>query len=540
MAIDGRGLSSQSSTAYFTIPDKIFIEPLAKAIAEHRTLIMAGLSGGQTYGPYPRRTRKQWQDLPRFDDWETDQKLGRAPAQIKRAADLIYAVTDAPSGLYEDPAVFMGLKNVLSTLRHSRAIDDLAPLPESLWAIAIRAEFGQIGTALEDMREAESNLNEGIARHAPAREIDTLFERYDAAVARYIKELTEEAMKNMADSEGGAGGGGRNTDEIKELLKAIEEANRIGDTKGARIALKKLAQLLENMKIKMTKGGQGSGNSPSSGMSEEMKESLEDLADLLGEERELKDETEQAQNEADAKAEAGAQAEAEGGETGSEGSGNQGAEQGSGSQQQALSADELAERQAKISELLDGVKDKLPTGDMTGGGMTEGGDGEQAQAGSGENPDEDGQGGGGEPVDEENASGGGGSGDTLRDPDTALSDAAKAMKDAENALKSGQLDAAAKAQADAIKALREAGQSLAQASGKSRGEQEADAQGKGQGNPLGQDQDGDNDDFSKADIDQRDNATRSRELMEELRRRAAQQEREQSEREYLERLLKRF
>ena len=548
VAIDGHGLSSHSSTAYFTIPDKIFIEPLAKAVAEHRTLIMAGLSGGQTYAPYPRRTRKQWQDLPRFDDWETNQKLGRAPAQIKRAAALIYALTDAPSGLYEDPAVYMGLKNVLSTLRHSRAIDALSPLPERLWAIAIRAEFGQIGTALEEMREAESNLNEGIARHAPTREIDVLFERYDAAVARYIKELTEEAMKNMADNEGGEGGGGRNTDQIKELLKAIEEANRIGDTEGARIALKKLAQLLENMKIKMTKGGKGDGNGPTSGMSEEMKESLEDLADLLGEERELKDETEQAQNEAEAEAQAGTEAQS-GDESGSEGSDNQGSDDGTGhgssqpkAGQQALSADELAERQGKIADLLDGVKDNLPKGGMMQGDEMSGGSGEdeQAQAGSGEKPDEDGGGGAASPDGKASDKKGGGSGDALRDPETALSDAAKAMREAENALKSGQLDAAAKAQADAIKALREAGQSLAQASGKSRGKQEAGAQGKGQGNPLGQDQDGDNDDFSKADIDQRDNATRSRELMQELRRRAAQQEREQSEREYLERLLKRF
>jgi len=174
----------------------------------------------------------------------------------------------------------------------------IKPVPDTLWSIAIRAEFGSLGTALEEMREAEANLNEGIARRAPQREIDTLFQRYDEAVERYIKQLTEEA--EMVDAEGGGGGGGRNTDEIEELLKAIEEANRIGDTEGARLALKKLADLLENMKIQMAKGGQGEGGDGSPGeMSEEMKESLEDLADLLGEQRELKDETEQADKQAE-------------------------------------------------------------------------------------------------------------------------------------------------------------------------------------------------------------------------------------------------
>ena len=112
------------------------------------------------------------------------------------------------------------------------------------------------------------------------------------------------------------------------------------------------------------------------------------------------------------------------------------------------------------------------------------------------------------------------------------------MKRAEDALKAGDLDGAAQAQADAIAALREAGQGLAEQARRESGE---DSQQAEQGNPLGQEgQDGENDDSSRQDIDPRDNATRSRELLEELRRRAAEQEREQDEREYLERLLKRF
>lgn len=540
IATDGLGETAQSNFAYFTIPDKIFIEPIAKAVAEQRALVMAGLASDQDYTPLPRRTMKQWQNLPQFDDWETDQKLGRAPENIQRAAALMDAMTDVPAGLYEDPAVFMGLKNVLGTLRHSRSIDAIAPVPDSLWSIAIRAEFGSLGSALEEMREAEANLNEGMARRAPQREVDTLFQRYDTAVERYIKELTEKAKEDMADSEGGGGGGGgRNTDEIEALMKAIEEANRIGDTEGARRALKKLAELLENMKIQMAKGGGGSGGDPSSGeMSEEMKESLEELADLLGEQRELKDETEQAEK----------QAENEGDST--QGQSGQGSESGGdqpGDSQQALSTEDLAERQAKIAELLNGVQENLPQGSDAAGPS---GGGEQDGEGSGQEPNEnDGSGGeadpkgqnrGGQggPEDGTNRNGSGGSGEPIISPDDALGDAAKAMQRAEDALKSGDLDGAAQAQAEAIAALRKAGQGLAQ---QARAESGDDKQQAEQGNPLGQeDQDGANDELSRQDIDPRDNATRSRELLEELRRRAAEQEREQSEREYLERLLKRF
>ena len=58
--------------------------------------------------------------------------------------------------------------------------------------------------------------------------------------------------------------------------------------------------------------------------------------------------------------------------------------------------------------------------------------------------------------------------------------------------------------------------------------------------PLGRSDGGFDDGTDTADIDNQDNATRSRELLEELRKRAAEQEREVEEREYIDRLLKRF
>jgi len=219
--------------------------------------------------------------------------LDRAPAQIQRAAILIDVLTDKPAGIFSDPAIFMGLKNVHGRLRYGRKTSDLRGIPEDLWRIAIRAEFGVLGTALEEMREAKEALQDGMARRAPEREIDTLFDRYDQAVENYMEELRRKALEegNIADAEGGGGqGGGRNADEIEELLKAIEEANKAGDTEGARKALARLAELLENMEVQLTRGGQGEGGDGMEGeMSEEMQESLEDLADLLGDQRELQE-----------------------------------------------------------------------------------------------------------------------------------------------------------------------------------------------------------------------------------------------------------
>ncbi len=511
LAKDGLGQLAKSDDVYFTVPNKIFIEPLAKAVVEHRSLVMAGQA---EYAAMPRLTRKDWHNRPWFDTWQPEFRMERAPESIQRAALMIDIVTDRPESLFSDPAVYIGLRNVASRLRYAREQGELDGLPEDLWNIAIRAEFGTLGSALEEMREAQAALRDGIARRAPQREIDTLFDRYNEAVERYREELVRQAIEdgNMAESEGGGGdGSGFNVDEIQALLDAIEEANRIGDSEGARRALAQLAQLLENMEIQLTEGGGGSGGQSMPGeMSEEMRESLEELADLLGEQRELRDETQQSQQAENEGSTPGNDDNSET-EAGEESDGSDGGEQDA--DQNPLSGDQLAEQQQRLQDLLDKAQNALP----------EPGEGDGSGGSSEENGEEDGAGG--------------------VDPEQALEDAQRAMELAEDALRRGQFGDAQDEQANAIEAIRNAGRALAEQSRQNRGDnQEASNEGD---DPLGRTSDsennnGENIEDELADLDSRDRATRSRELQEEIRRRAAEQERQKDEREYLERLLKRF
>ena len=530
---DGLGQMAESQESFFIVPDKIFVEPLAKAIIEQRNLVIAG-SGD--YAPLPANydgDNSLDTDLigSDFDSYQSEYRMDRAPAQIQRAAILIDALTDKPAGIFSDPAIFMGLKNVHGRLRYGRKASDLRGIPEDLWRIALRAEFGVLGTALEEMREAKEALQDGMARRAPEREIDTLFDRYDQAVEAYMEELRRKAIEegNIADAEGG-GGQGTNANEIEELMKAIEEANRIGDTESARKALARLAELLENMEMQLTRGGQGEGGESMAGeMSEEMKESLEDLADLLGDQRELQDETRQAENDAQQQdgGEDGQDGEQSGEQNGGQQQGGQeqGGEQGQGGTEQgsgALSPGELASRQGALQQALEALEGALPE------------DGQGSAIG--DEDSETGQGGGGEEDPDSDASGGG---EAQQDAAEALAEAGDAMRESQDRLAQGDLAGANDAQAEAIQALRRAGTAMAE-SGRQAGDSEGGSESAENEDPLGRKNGGGNDDNSEADLDTRDDATRSRELREELRRRAAEQERDQTEREYLERLLERF
>ena len=489
VATDGKGQVAESEPAFFTVPNKIFVEPLAKALVEQRALVLEGFAdNGGEYAALPAEYGCDSSFIPGvrntcFSTYQPSERLGRAPAEFQRVATLIDAVTEYPEDGFDDPAVYLGLREAASRLRYAWEADALVGLDEDLWNLAIRAEFGRIGSALENMRRAQEQLNAAIARRAPQREVDTLFDRYNAAVDAYMEVLREEAemTEGVADGAGGAGG---SVDEIQALLDAIEEANRIGDTEGARLALARLAELLENMKIQLTPGGGGGDGDPSqSQMSEEMRESLEELADTIGEQRDLRDDTQRAQEDGE---------ERQGEQQGQEGEGEQSGEQ------QAGQGGALTERQEALRDALEGLRGTFPD-------------------------------------DEAQALGEGG-----KEAGEALAEAGDAMERAAEELKQGDLEGAQAWQDEAIRQLREAGQGLAQALREQRDEREGEGQEAGASNPLGEQQGGENDPDARQRLDGRDPAQRSREILEDLRRRAAEQERSQEERDYLERLMDRF
>ncbi len=567
-AKDFKGQIGQSEPRTFIVPDKIFISELAKAAVENRALLLAAQS--ETYKPVPKIPAKAY---PVYSAALPQERIERAPYGVQRAAALIDIITDSPVGAYKDPVVYLGLKNVQSRLEQAREISDIDGTPEDLWLIAMRAEYGPLGNAKEAMIAAEEALRDGIARRARKREVDTLFTRYNDAVDRYMQYLMENAQE--VDAEGGGGGGGRNADEIQALLDAIEEANRLGDTEGARRALAQLAELLENMQIQLTKGGEGEGgeSSPNDGLSEDVKEAIEDLADIIGEQRELQDETreaERAQEEAGAQSgeqsgaqQGGSEQSGPGGQSGQAGTGEQSAqngETGTGAEDgkdAPADPEQLAKNQAALQAAIDALEKALKEGGTDLSAIAEQGetagpgdaDGTQPGGGGSDDPDapQGGAGGGSDDPDAPKSGVGGPGGEPSEDegeqalilsPQEAIDAARRAMAESEAALEGGALADAGDAQSDAIEALKKAAESLIATGNGGQGQNGEQSAGR---DPFGREaEDGGGLATGETEIPGVTDRQRARDLIEELRRRAADRQRPQEELDYLDRLLERF
>ena len=167
VAVDGKGQTGLSEPQEFIVPDKIFVEPLAKAVAEQRILMLASTQEYADLKPLKPITIESLATRPLFAVQRPERTLERAPIAVQRTAELIEVITDQPVGIYDDPSIYMGLRNIYRRLHGAKSQNDLSGIPEDLWAIALRAEFGLIGDALEDMRAAERALNNAMARRAP-------------------------------------------------------------------------------------------------------------------------------------------------------------------------------------------------------------------------------------------------------------------------------------------------------------------------------------------------------------------------------------
>ena len=196
-----------------------------------------------------------------------------------------------------------------------------------------------------------------------------------------------------------------------------------------------------------------------------MQQSMDQLSEAIGEQRQLNDETRQ-----ETKAAVVAGGEQEGGSGGGEG---------------------LAEQQAQIRESLGQAQD------MAG------------QAGAA--------------------------------PSDDLNAAERAMQQAENALQRGDLDAAESAQAAALESLREGAEQLATEM-RERSQARGGEQGQASGprDPLGRLSPGGGVGEGDTTIPTQIDPARAREILDEIRRRAQDNSRPESEREYLRRLLDRF
>ncbi|WP_422025579.1 TIGR02302 family protein [Roseovarius sp.] len=476
---DAAEQAGQSAPEEMKLPARRFFDPLAASVIEMRRDLL----------------------------WSRD--------NARRVAQVLRAVSHAPEeGLFRSETAYLRLRVILRRLETLTAHDSLTTeardeVAQALWDLALVLEDGDIGDALERMREAQERLSEAMRNGASEDEIARLMQELRDATQDYLRQKSQQAQRDREQQQGDQQLSENmmmlNQQDLQDMMDRIQELMEEGRYAEAEQALQEFQEMMENLRI--TEGQQGQqGDNPG-------QEAMEGLAETLRDQQGLSDQAfRDLQEQFNPNSQQG-QSQQNEGRDGSQGRGQshqqgQGDQQGQGNQpgqQQGQNGQQgqqgtLADRQEALRRELERQRGNLP------------GAGSEA-------------------------------GEAARE---SLDRADQAMRGAEDALRQDDLAEAIDRQSEAMEALREGMRNLGEAMAENNQTQGAQGQARGQfgdqqNDPLGRapgqgSQVGTQDNLLQGE----DVYRRARELLDEIRRRSGEGERPDVELEYLKRLLERF
>jgi len=441
-AKDEAGNEGRSEPFDMRLPERLFTKPLARALIEQRRIL--ALDANQ-----------------------------KPLVMIALEALLI-----APEAFMPEMGQYLGLRSIASQLGRANSKDAMRETVDSMWALAVTIEDGNITDVDKALRAAQEALKQALERGASDEEIKKLTDNLRAALDNYMRQLAEQLRNNPQQL---ARPLDPNTkvmrqQDFKNMLDRMERLSKSGDKDAARALLDQMQQMLEN--LQMAQPGQG-GDA-------DMEQALNELGDVIRKQQQLRDKTYKQGQDLRLDRNRGAQ-------------GDQNPMNGLKQDQQAL--------RDRLGKLLDDLKKN---------GMTPG---QKGQPGQGD----DGQDGG----------------DSLADADSAMGDAGGQLGqgNAESAVDSqGRALEALRKGAQNLAQSMQPGEGQDGGPGNRMGRQQNSANST---DPLGRPLSGRewSDDLTvkiPGEID----VQRVRRILEELRRRLADPSRPQIELDYIERLLK--
>jgi len=249
MARDEAGNEGRSQPRDFTLPQRIFVKPLARALIEQRRNLAL----------------------------DANQK-----PVVLTALD---AFTIAPEQFTPRAGVYLGLRSIYFDLKNAKSDDQLREVVARLWNMAVQIEDGNVSQAEQDLRAAQEALRQALERGASDEELKKLMDNLRAAMDRFLQALAEQMRKNPQQLSRPLD---RNTrmlsqQDLRSMLDRLEALARSGNKEAARRLLDEMQSMLENLQTAQ----QGQAGEED----DDMMSSLDELGDMIRKQQQLRDRT---------------------------------------------------------------------------------------------------------------------------------------------------------------------------------------------------------------------------------------------------------
>ena len=501
VASDGAGQEGVSETVPFILPEKLFLDPLARAAQEARVTVLR--EPGE-YEP-PEKNSAALNDAAINTD--AAGRLHLAPDGVRQAALMLDSLTYRGERFINDLGAFMGLRMALGHLQSAATKSEADGVDMLLWSIALKLEYGSVADARARLEAARNALERALRDGASEEEISRLMQAFRDAANEYLAARMAEAMAQGLDApedqqDGAAqpGGNAMGGSDFEDMLNALQDLTDTGASEQARQLLSDITNLLQNLEFQRGQG-QGDGMPGMPGEQAEGEESdlppeergmtdaMRRLSEILREQRQLNDDT-----LAQQRGEAGQGQQPEPGEGSEAGEGQEdGGEDGTGQPR----GGSLAQRQGELGRLVEEFSRQQGEGGLSGG-----------------------------------------SPEAMADLEETLEAIRDAQRRAERSLEAGNESRALGDQERATQMLSQLSRDLAGQLDEMRAARLGE-DGETSTDPFGRQQAGAGNDGEGVEIPSESERQRAKDILDELRRRYGEAE-DEEERDYLRRLLERF
>jgi len=249
-ATDAAGQEASSETKTLVLPERIFTNPLARAVVEQRKIFSL----------------------------DTNRKAD--------TLDLIDAITLRPEDTFENPSHYLGIMAGRTRLVMAGSDEQLRDVADYMWDMALAIEDGDLSAAEKRLRQAQEALQQALENNASDEEIDKLMAELRQAMDEFLREFAERAMQNpnMAQQMPQGGQELRQND-LQKMLDQIENLAKSGNRDQAKDLLAQLQNMMNNLQAGRQQQGQnGQQNS-------EMRQQMDKLGEIMRRQQEMMNET---------------------------------------------------------------------------------------------------------------------------------------------------------------------------------------------------------------------------------------------------------
>ncbi len=201
-------------------------------------------------------------------------ELAKDPASADAVAEILGDLNTRPVLYRDDAVVFLALRIAQQRLRQETDKDSIVTVEQLLWDTALRIEDGRMSLAERELRRLQQQLQDALAKGAPDAEIQKLMSELREALDRYLQALAQELQQHPE----------QNAEPVdpsqvitgRDLQRMLDRARELAQS-GARDQARELLSQLQNMLENLRTASPGQMQQRGANQAQQMMRGLQDM-----------------------------------------------------------------------------------------------------------------------------------------------------------------------------------------------------------------------------------------------------------------------